>query len=84
IELKRKKINELYNGKFIEISKSNSLVMNKNKFLSYWLSRSYAPRERDVKYNLFVNDIVAVFDKYAKNGLITLEQESIAYIGKVN
>ncbi|MDE6597808.1 MAG: class I SAM-dependent methyltransferase [Clostridia bacterium] len=84
IELKRKRINELYNGKFIEISKSNSLFMDKNKFLSYWLSRSYAPREGDVNYKLFVNDIVLVFDKYAKDGLITLKQESIAYMGKVN
>ena len=84
IELKRKRINELYNGKFTEISKSNSLFMDKNKFLSYWLSRSYAPREGDVNYKLFVNDIVSVFDKYAKDGLITLKQESMAYIGKVN
>lgn len=84
IELKRKRINELYNGKFIEICKSNSLLMDKNKFLSYWLSRSYAPREGDVNYKLFVNDIVSVFDKYAKDGLITLKQESMAYIGKVN
>ena len=82
--MKRKRINELYNGKFIEISKSNSLFMDKNKFLSYWLSRSYAPREGDVNYKLFVNEIVSVFDKYAKDGLITLKQESMAYIGKVN
>ena len=58
--------------------------MVKNKFLSYWLSRSYAPREGDVNYKLFVNGIVSVFDKYAKDELITLNQESIANIGKVN
>ena len=84
IESKRKRINELFSGKFTEISESNSSFMDKNKFLSYWLSRSYAPREGDVNYKLFVNDIVSVFDKYAKDGLITLKQQSTAYIGRVN
>lgn len=84
IELKRQRINELYHRKFIEISKSNSLLMDKEKFLCYWLSRSYAPCERDISYESFVNDIATIFDKYAKNGLITIKQKSEAYIGKVN
>ncbi|MDE6558069.1 MAG: class I SAM-dependent methyltransferase [Clostridia bacterium] len=84
IELKRKRINELYHGKFIEISKSNSLLMDKKKFLCYWLSRSYAPREGDTCYEPFVNDVAAIFDKYAKDGRITIKQKSEAYIGKVN
>ncbi|MCH5165855.1 MAG: class I SAM-dependent methyltransferase [Clostridiales bacterium] len=83
IELKRKKINDLFQGKYTEIRKSNSIPMDLNKFLSYWLSRSYAPKSDDDSYEQFIKVMTAMFKEYAPNGIITIEQESVAYIGYV-
>lgn len=82
IESNRKRISDFFKSDFIEIRKKNSLFMNCKKFLSYWLSRSYAPNIGDVTYEPFVNDIISIFNEYAKGDKILLEQESVAYIGK--
>ncbi|MCH5162705.1 MAG: class I SAM-dependent methyltransferase [Clostridiales bacterium] len=83
IEANQKKIDELYHGEFDEIRKSNSLLMDREKFISYWLSRSYAPREGDKAYEPFIDDLNAIFDEYAKDDIITVEQQSVAYIGSL-
>lgn len=83
VEQKKKKISDLFDGKFTEISKGNPLKMDKNKFLSYLLSRSYAPREGDDSYKPYVDDMTAIFEDCATDGIITIEQDSIAYIGNI-
>lgn len=80
-ELRRQKINDLFDGKFVEIKKSNPLFMDSKKFIGYWLSRSYAPREGNSRYGDYVSDMSAIFNRYANDGIITIEQDSIAYIG---
>lgn len=83
VEENKKRINNLFGGKFTEIAKSNPLYMDKEKFLSYLLSRSYAPRAGDGNYRSFVDGMTAIFNDCAKDGVITIEQDSVAYIGKV-
>lgn len=83
IETNRKRIRDFFHGKFIEFHQSNPLEMDYNKFLNYWLSRSYAPREGYKTYESFINDMITVFNHYAKDGVLTLEHESVAYIGNV-
>lgn len=83
IETNKKIIHDFFHGRFTEFHQNNPLEMDYNKFLNYWLSRSYAPPRGSKIYEPFVNDMITVFNHYAKDGVLTLEHESVAYIGKV-
>ena len=82
IEANTKKIDALFYGKYDFYRAANPIFMDKTKFIDYWLSRSYAPRKGDAEYEPFLCDIIEIFTEYANGDLITLNQDTVAYIGK--
>ena len=58
-----------------------NIVYNKNKFRQRWLSSSFSPTISSEKYTEFIRDIDMIFDIYATNGRIIVENQTVTYIG---
>ncbi len=57
--------------------------MDREAFIGDILSRSYALSEQDERFTEFLGELNAVFDKYQKDGLVTVEYKSTCYLGRL-
>jgi SAM-dependent methyltransferase len=62
---------------------SNDLQFDKTKFIERCLSASYSLKETDSEYKSYISELEALFDKYSVNNILTMPNETVAYIGKV-
>lgn len=77
------RIKEFFNGQYDYVSFDNPLYFDKEKFIERSLSGSYSLKDGDKGYVEYIDAITSVFDKYSKNGIVTLGNKSVAYIGTV-
>jgi SAM-dependent methyltransferase len=52
-------------------------------FIGRSLSASYAPRQGDGNYAVFIGELAGLFEKYSANGIIVLPSETHSYMGCV-
>ena len=78
------RIREFFFDKYEHISFNHPLTLDREKFISRSLSGSYSIKEGDKDYDEYMSKILDVFDRYSKNGLVTIRNNSEAYIGCVN
>ena len=50
---------------------------------SRYLSGSYSLKEGDKEYEEYIEALISVFDKYANNGVVSIANQSVAYIGTI-
>lgn len=60
----------------------NNLLFDKIKFIERCLSASYSLKETDNEYKNYITALEALFDKYADDDILTMLNETLAYIGK--
>lgn len=75
------KIDMLFDGKYEVKTFSNNLTYSKDMFIDRMLSASYSLTEKDEKYNEYITSLEQLFDKYSVDGILTMPNETIAYIG---
>ncbi len=75
------RIAEYFDGKYEFAEFDNPLYYTKEQFVTRSLSSSYSIREGDVKFENYLADIKKLFDKYAKDGTITVPNKSVLYWG---
>ena len=83
IEKDDKRIREFFNDRYEYISFDNPLYYDKEKFIARSLSGSYSLKEGDKDYEEYMAVITELFDKYSENGIVTIANKSVAYIGSV-
>lgn len=62
---------------------SNNMELTEEQFIGDYLSKSYAPTKNSVNYKEYLEDLRLIFSKCSKEGLITIEQNTYVYLGKI-
>ncbi len=74
-------INVRLNNQYDYISFDNPLYYDREKFIARNLSGSYSLKERDSRYDTYVRELEDIFEKYVSNGIVSIANRSVAYIG---
>ena len=77
------RINDFFRGKYKRIEFLNNLYQNKENFVRRSLTSSYALTEDNEKYNEYVREFENIFDKYSKDGIIEVNNNTTGYIGEI-
>lgn len=77
------KIKYFFDCSYDYISFDNPLYFDKEKFIGRSLSSSYSLKETDANYTDFVNELNSLFDKHAHNGIVSVGNKSVSYIGTI-
>lgn len=70
------------NGSYEHVKFEKESEMNKETFIGRFLSRSYAPNEGEENYEVFVNGLKEIFDRYANKGCITTTNCTECFYGE--
>lgn len=62
---------------------ANDLLFDKTKFIERSLSASYSLKKTDIAYKSYLADLDELFERYAVAGVLTLPNETAAYIGYI-
>lgn len=81
IEQDDPKIKTFFDKGYKYITFDYPLVFDRENFIKRSLSSSYSLKEDDVNYGQYISALNALFDKYENNGLISISNQSVAYIG---
>lgn len=83
IEKDDQRIKEFFNGQYDYVAFDNPLYLDKERFIARSLSGSYSLKEGDKEYEEYIEALISVFDKYANNGVVSIVNQSVAYIGTI-
>jgi len=82
IEKDDERIREFFDNKFSYMSFSHPLrFTSKAQFLNRSLSGSYSLREGHPQYAEYIQKLSDLFDQYAKNGTLTISNDTLVYYG---
>lgn len=77
------RIREFFDNKYERIEYDNPLFFTKEDFIKRCLSGSYSLKETDANYGTYLSLFDKIYEKYSENGILTMGNKSVAYIGKV-
>ena len=83
IEKDDPRIKELFNGQYDYVASDNPLYFDKEKFIARSLSGSYSLKEGDKEYAEYMEALISLFEKHSDNGIVSIANQSVAYIGVV-
>lgn len=75
------KIKAFFDKGYEYITFDYPLIFDKENFIKRSLSSSYSLKDDDVNYEAYISALNEIFYKYENNGLITISNLSVAYIG---
>lgn len=78
------RIRRYFEDRYEYVEFDHPLYYSKDKFISRSLSGSYSLRKGDKNYREFLNELNELFEKYAKGQMVTMENKTVAYIGRIN
>lgn len=78
-----KRISDFFGNNCIKINCENPLVFTKEKFIIRSLSASYSLKEGDEDFGAYINELENLFDKYSEKGIVTMKNNTVAYIGAI-
>lgn len=82
-DIKSNAVSEFYNNKYDFIKFVNNLKYDEDKFIKRMLSSSYSLAKGDDNYFEYINALKDFFKDYSINGILTIPNETIMYIGNV-
>lgn len=77
------RISQFFGGDFEIKAFENHLEYDENKFINRMLSSSYSLSPADSQYREYVEALKSVFEKHSSKGILTLPNNSVAYIGYI-
>ncbi|MBP5462620.1 MAG: hypothetical protein J6Y20_10915 [Lachnospiraceae bacterium] len=77
------RITEFFRGEYEFVSFDNPLQQDRDTFLARSLSGSYSLKAGDDRYEEYMKTLTDTFERYAVNGVVTVANGSVAYIGTV-
>ena len=78
------RIREFFGGDYERVSFANDLKYDKDTFIARSLSGSYSLKEGDLRYDEYMKALDELYEKFAADGIVTVGNSSVAYIGSVN
>ncbi len=81
IEKDDPRINEFFNREYEYIEFDYPLYYDKEKFIARSLSGSYSIKEGHENNDEYMQAIVDVFERYSEDGIVSIANKSVAYIG---
>lgn len=78
------RIRNFFDDRYDYVSYDNPLFYDKEKFMARSLSGSYSLKEGDKEYVSYLKSISDIFDRYSNNGVVSIGQRSVAYIGQIS
>lgn len=83
IEQDDPRIMEFFSGRYDYVSFDNPLHFDKEKFIARSLSGSYSLKDGDSEYEEYMEALIAVFNKHSNKGIVSIGNQSVAYIGTI-
>ncbi|MBR6646562.1 MAG: class I SAM-dependent methyltransferase [Clostridia bacterium] len=77
------RIKEFFNSKYEYITFDNPLYFDREKFINRSLSGSYSLKKGDKNFDLYINEINRIFDDYEIDGIVKIENQTVAYVGTI-
>ena len=71
----------MVNGDYIAFN--HPLRYDKDKFMSRSLSGSYSLKAGDKGFEDYTKKIKEIFNKYSKDGMLSISNQTVAYIGSL-
>lgn len=81
--LESRKICEFFENQYETKRVANHLVFNKESFINRARSASYSLIEGDEKFEDYMEALEKFFEKYAVDGILTMPNETVWYVGEV-
>ncbi len=78
------RIKYFFNNNYDYIAFDNPLYFDREKFINRSLSGSYSLKKDDCKFNLYLEEINKIFDQFEVDGIVKIENQTVAYIGTAN
>lgn len=78
------RIKQFFEDTYEYVEFDNPIYYDKDKFISRSLSSSYSLRKEDKNYDEYLDALNALFEKYAKDQVLTMANKTVAYIGRVD
>lgn len=75
------RIKEFFDNTYKYVAFDNPLLFNRERFISRSLSSSYSLKNGDDKYDMYINALQRLFDRYENGGIVSISNQSVAYIG---
>lgn len=75
------RIKEFFNGAYQYITFNNPLYFDREKFINRSLSGSYSLKKGDSNFDLYIEEINKIFDKFEIDGIVKIENQTVAYVG---
>ena len=83
IEENDNNIELFFDKKYSRFHFTNNLTFDKDGFINRCLSASYALKKSDEKFDIFVQELEVLFNSYSEAGLLTMPNETVAYVGEL-
>lgn len=77
------RIKEFFDNKYEYITFDNPLYYDREKFINRSLSGSYSLKKGDYNFSLYIEEISKIFDKFEVDGIVKIENNTVAYVGTV-
>lgn len=77
------RISNFFNNDFKKISFENPIAFTKDRFITRSLSASYSLKNGDNGFEDYVEELEDLFERYCINGLVTMKNNTVAYIGGI-
>ena len=77
------RIKQFFDNDYQYMEYAHPLFYDKAKFISRSLSGSYSLKEGDPNYQEYFDALTALFEKHEKNGVLTMENKTVAYFGRL-
>ncbi len=77
------RIKYFFDNNYEYITFDNPLYFDREKFINRSLSGSYSLKKGDSNFDLYIEEIENIFDEFETDGIVKIENQTVAYIGTV-
>ena len=75
------RIKQFFDNKYEYVEFDNPISYDRNRFIRRSLSGSYSLKKDDAGYDRYIEELCKLYEQYAKNDMLVMENKTIAYIG---
>ena len=77
------RIKQFFDNKYEYVEFDNPISYDRNRFISRSLSGSYSLKKGDADYDRYIEALCKLYEQYAENDVLVMENKTIAYIGRL-
>ena len=84
INYEENKIKEFFSGNYRYAEFDNPLCYDRERFIHRCLSSSYSINKGDNRYHEYVSSLEKLFEQYSENNILTVNNKTVVYFGKID